>query len=201
MMLRTKKADAGISTLILFIAMIIVAGITANVLVQSAQSMQNRALHTGDQARRAISTFVETNRITGINVTNRSINDIRLDVKLTPGSDPVDLRYAMISAETSSYGATYTFDDGDCVRGENGYQIDSENYNGTFTVRYLLESSSATDGYITSGDRVELCFALPSPLVEDRHMSIRFNPQIGLSTYASFVSSRIISSERVRLYP
>ncbi len=200
-MIKGKRADMGIGTLILFIAMLIVASITANVLVQTAQSMQNRALSTGEQARRAVSTFVETNRITGINVTGGRINDIRMDIKLGPGSDPIDLRYAMVSVDTSQEGHTYTYSDGACERGDGGYTLVSENNTGTFTARYLLEGSSHSEGYITSGDRVELCFALGDPLREDMNVDIQFQPQVGMTASASFISPRVFSSERVRLFP
>ncbi len=196
-----KRADAGIGTLIIFIAMIIVAGITANVLVQTVQSLQNRALHTGEQARRAVSTFVETNRVTGVNTSGHSVSDIRMDLKLAPGSDPVDLNSAMVSVDTSSDGYTYTYSPGDCERGPSGYVIDEIENNGTFTARYLLEGSSHSEGYITRGDRVELCFGLSEPLREDSNVDIRLEPQVGMSTHVSFVSPRIITSDRVRLYP
>ncbi|MFP4656525.1 MAG: hypothetical protein ACLFNK_03010 [Candidatus Woesearchaeota archaeon] len=196
-----KRADTGVGTLIMFIAMIIVAGITANVLVQSAQSMQNKALHTGEQARRAVSTFVETNRITGVNISSQFVNDLRIDVKLAPGSDPIDLEYSMMSVDTSTSGYTYTYSSGDCERGQNGYEVNESGNNGTFTVRYLLEGSSHSSGYISKGDRVELCIALGEPLREDTKMSVSFEPQSGMSTETSFVSPNIMTSERARLYP
>ncbi len=194
-----KKADMGIGTLILFIAMLIVASITANVLVQTATSLQNRALQTGDQARRAISTFTEVASVSGVNISGNSINDIRMDVKLSPGSEPIPLNSTLLSADTSSYGYSYTYSTGSCERGEGGYEIDDSEMSGTYTVRYVLGGDSP--GYIVGSDRVEICFGLPEPLNPGSSLSIRFEPQTGISSEASIHAPDVVSSERIRLYP
>lgn len=196
-----KRADMGIGTLILFIAMLIVASITANVLVQTAQSMQSSALSTGEQARKAISTVLETNMVTGINVTDNKINDIRMDIKLGPGSEPVNLEQALLSVDTSSSGYDYRYSDGDCERNQSGYIVDPDNNNGTFTARYILRGPSSDDGIVASGDRIELCFALGEGLQSNRHMDIRLEPQVGMSNDVSFSAPNVITSDRVRLYP
>ena len=52
-----KKGDIGIGTLIIFISMILVAAIAAGVLIQTATSLQNTALLTGERSRSQVSTY------------------------------------------------------------------------------------------------------------------------------------------------
>lgn len=51
-----KKAEAGIGTLIIFISMILVAAVAAGVLIQTASSLQSKAIDTGHKAKAEVST-------------------------------------------------------------------------------------------------------------------------------------------------
>lgn len=196
-----KKADVGIGTLIIFIAMIMVAGITANVLIQTTQSLQSRALQTGTQAQRAISTLPTINRIVAENVA-QGIEDFRLELKLSPGSEGIDLRTAMLSMELNDDGYTFTYTEGDCVNNSTtGYSTDLANKNGTFTVRYLVRGNSNQIGYLMRGDIVELCFASANRIGENRRVELRFVPQVGMVATASFYTPNILTGTRARLFP
>ena len=200
-MASNKKADMGIGTLIIFIAMLVVAGITANVLIQTTQSLQSSALLTGRQAQRAISTFPEINRIIGVDV-NNAIQDIRVEMKLSPGSEGIDLSNAMLSLETNNFGYNYIYSDGDCINDSiTGYTTDSLNMNGTFTIRYLVRGNSYQNGYLQRGDIIELCFASGETIDHNNRMEVRFIPQIGMTATSSFYSPNIITGTRVRLFP
>ena len=196
-----KKADMGIGTLIIFIAMLVVAGITANVLIQTVQSLQSRALETGRQTQRAISTFPVINRIVGVD-TDMSIQDFRLELRLSPGSEPIDLSRAMISLETNTAGYSLVYSDGNCTNSSiEGYSTDSDNMNGTFTIRYLTRGNSHQNGYLTRGDIVEVCFASGNTIGPNNRAEIRFVPQVGMTATASFYTPNIITGNRARLFP
>ena len=55
-----KKAEMGVGTLIIFIALLLVAAVAAGVLIQTAGSLQEKALSTGTQAKSQISTNAVT---------------------------------------------------------------------------------------------------------------------------------------------
>jgi flagellin FlaB len=54
-----RKAEMGIGTLIIFIAMILVAAIAAGVLIQTATSLQNKALLAGTRTKGQVSTAIQ----------------------------------------------------------------------------------------------------------------------------------------------
>ena len=116
--LRKKDVGAiGIGAMIVFIAMILVAGVAASVLVQTSNTIQLQAMKTGRETTREISSGVQVFDIEGmINVTivNESGNwttyegDMKylgITLKARPGSSDIDLNntYIMFSdGETKS---------------------------------------------------------------------------------------------------
>lgn len=199
-----KKAQTGVGTLILFIAMIMVASITANVLIQTSQSLQNQALKTGKETERAISTSAQSLGLVGIDGSDGTVEEFRIEMKLIAGSDSINLKNAMLSFNYQENGYTYTYSNGSCINDSStGYFTDGTNGNGTFTVKYLVNGNSHTVGYLQRGEIIDICFALPGgvSLGEDREADIRFTPQIGIPTSISFITDSVITGSRVKLYP
>ena len=78
-----RRAEMGIGTLIIFIALLLVAAIAAGVLIQSSGSLQEKALTTGDQAEGQIATNV---RIVEVSATDGRDGEINLFNQLHPPS-------------------------------------------------------------------------------------------------------------------
>ena len=202
----SKKADMGIGTLIIFIAMILVAAIAAGVLIQTATSLQNRALLTGDRTRGQVSTGMTTLLLYATNGSDGSVTDFRQKIKLSPGSDPVTLEDALLSFDTEQVNGDYTYSDASCQLNttaacDDGYCFDSSGNNGTFTVRYLVEGPNNQQGYIVRGDIVELCYAAPGAIGEDTKVLISFNPSRGTPLVVETATPNIMTAERVYIFP
>ena len=86
-----ERAQVGIGTLIVFIAMVLVAAIAAGVLINTAGFLQSSAEESGEQAASQV-----TNRLVEVstvgNVTGSSTIDwVNMTVRLAPGSEDVNL--------------------------------------------------------------------------------------------------------------
>ena len=200
----SKKADMGIGTLVIFIAMILVAAIAAGVLIQTATSLQNRALLTGDRTRTEVSTGMDTLLLYAMNGSDGVVDDFRQQVQLSAGSDPVSLEDALLTFDTDDSTGDYTYTNESCNYsddGSDGYTFDSGEHNGTFAVRYLVEGPNHQDSYLVRGDIIELCYRSPEDVEEDTGIRVSFNPQAGTPLTVETSMPNIITSERVYIYP
>jgi len=95
------KGQFGLTTLIIFIALIVTAAVAAGVIIYTTQTMQQQALQTGAQAKQRVSTGIEAVRVFGYqyNIGTDSL-DPRLQqisaiapvVRLMSGSNPINFR-------------------------------------------------------------------------------------------------------------
>jgi flagellin FlaB len=96
--------DMGIGAMIVFIAMVLVAGIAASVLIQTANRLEIQAMKTGQETTNEVATGIGVEDITGA-VTGGTISDIAITVSPRSGSNDVDLSNTVveISDSTSKY--------------------------------------------------------------------------------------------------
>ncbi|MCU4974298.1 flagellin [Halobacteria archaeon AArc-m2/3/4] len=91
----TDRGQVGIGTLIVFIAMVLVAAIAAGVLINTAGSLQSQASDTGTETQQAVANQVEVVHAVGITAEdaedNKYLSDIDLTIKKSAGSDVIDL--------------------------------------------------------------------------------------------------------------
>ena len=96
----TKKAEMAIGTLIIFIAMVLVAAIAAGVVIQTATALQNKALLTGERARSQIGTNIQTILVYGEDGTDKWLESFFVKIKLSPGSDPLKFGDMLLAIDT-----------------------------------------------------------------------------------------------------
>jgi len=95
------NAAVGIGSLIMFIAMIIVAGVAASVMIQTMNSLEEQAMTTGRETIRDISSGLKVDQVTGYN-DGSSITQLAVFVRTIAGSEDVDLSQAYLSISDSS---------------------------------------------------------------------------------------------------
>ena len=90
----------GIGTLIVFIAMILVAAVAASVIIQTSETLQNRANAVGKQTIRDVSSGMQIVDITGYTDESKTkIEYLALSIKPRAGSYDLDLNETLIYLE------------------------------------------------------------------------------------------------------
>ena len=95
-----NKAFVGIGTLIVFIAMILVAAVAASVLIQTSETLQSKAMKVGTDTTNEVSSGLKVVDIIGYTDSNKNnIQYIALATTLRAGSDPADIENMIVYIE------------------------------------------------------------------------------------------------------
>ncbi|MFW5746251.1 MAG: archaellin/type IV pilin N-terminal domain-containing protein [Nanoarchaeota archaeon] len=198
--MKGRKAEAGIGTLILFIAMILVAAIAAGVLIQTSSSLQSKALYTGSRAKTEVSSQVAVIYLWGEDATisARTVNTTHMKVKLTAGSDSVKLGDSMVQVDTQNSRSNLVYNS------TSGFCDDNSmiwaHKNAMYGAKSLVESGEDSD-YLERGDVMQLCFALPESIGEGEMLKVSFIPKVGHTTYVDTKTPDVMLTKRIQLYP
>ncbi len=187
MSFRRTRAMSGISTLIIFIAMILVAAIAAVVLLQTVGSLQSQAVATGKESAKQVSTQLRILSVAGeINTdTNRTVKELRMTVQLGPGSAPIRLSDLFLTIKDSNgdifkagidYNQPATNSDND-VNAATGIDTLAGGSAGTkYAVKWLTTAPSQRTT-LNQGDLIEIWYATNRLVSINETVRIELNPQ------------------------
>ncbi|WP_207591448.1 archaellin/type IV pilin N-terminal domain-containing protein [Halomontanus rarus] len=146
------RGQVGIGTLIIFIAMVLVAAIAAGVLINTAGVLQSQASDTGSETQEAVANQIEVVHASGnVSPTNDgTVDSVNLTVMKSAGSNAIDL-----SAMTLQYTSDTT--DKTLVHGGNDVgDIGAVAYSGTSNLGQANASHFVTTDIAGDGDANEL---------------------------------------------
>ena len=157
------RGQVGIGTLIVFIAMVLVAAIAAGVLINTAGFLQSQAEATGQESTDLVSERIDVTSTVGI-VNNTSdpttLSEIRVGVAGAAGSDQIDLSSATIQAVGPNGQQNLIFTDSTVNTSNTGNLSSVENVpEGTFAVRNSTgDFVNETDAVLNDEDRFTVVF-------------------------------------------
>ena len=88
--LKNNSGDVGIGTLIVFIAMVLVAAVAAAVLIQTSSVLQQKAQSTGTEAMTEVSSNLKIDNIVGTANAN-NVSALNISLTLSAGGEDIDM--------------------------------------------------------------------------------------------------------------
>ena len=144
-----SNAETGIGTLIVFIAMVLVAAVAAAVLVTTAGNLQTRATATGSQTINQVSTGLTISSIWGNNSYTTSpeagnITQIAIIVQPNSGSGDINLANTTVSLSYQGSSAILTYDSAAYTNVANVSSTSTSGTSNLFTKSYFKPLGTAT---------------------------------------------------------
>ncbi len=102
------KGVVGIGTLIVFIAMVLVAAVAASVLIQTSSYLQQKAMLTGKTTTEEISSGINILAVLGA-VEEGKIAKLAIMITLHAGSSPIDLKTVKLSLSNGTILSELTY--------------------------------------------------------------------------------------------
>lgn len=198
-----SKGMMGIGTLIIFIAVILVAAVAAAVLISTSGSLQQRGLSTGQQAEEGVSTGAEAISVMATDGSSgHDIEDFELLLRIQAGSEPMNLNNTVILLDTSTSSQSLTY---------NGTMSSDTGTAGTTTdyrVYYVKTGPDYEAGYLSRGDVIKAKFSCndcttgdTGGVGENKKVRIKVIPRVGQATIIEFTTPDVITENRVTLWP
>jgi flagellin FlaB len=140
----------GIGAMIVFIAMVLVAGIAASVLIQTSTRLESQAMTTGEHTTAEVSTGIAVTDVQGhVDATNSRIDKVAILVRPRAGSFDIDLSTTIVELADSTNKFVLTYD-------SNNFQL-TASVSGVFSTN-VFDTLTADDfGIIVLEDADDSC--------------------------------------------
>lgn len=191
----------GVGVLIIFIAVILVAAVSAIVLINSSASLQSRGVQVGKDAEEGVASGIEVMSIDGLyGNTGHDLEHFEMDVRLAAGSEPVKFNRTLIffDTETTTQGLNYN-------SVANTFPSDTT----TFNVEYIFSDSNHEDGYLKRGEVARVRFNhyhaadaadADGGLQEFKEARLKIIPPLGTASIVQFKTA-VITVKRENVWP
>jgi flagellin FlaB len=166
---KNSIAAIGIGALIIFIALILLAGIAATILIETSATLELQASKTGKVTTVDVASGIEVYGIEGFADNLSDISKLAILVRPRAGSDEINLKYTVIELTNTSKKVIMNYTDSFFLKPDGLKDIftadtfpdDGTNFEASKFGILVLEdadnSVSSTSPIINRGDKVYLC--------------------------------------------
>ncbi len=181
-----ERGQVGIGTLIIFIAMVLVAAVAAGVLINTAGLLESTASDTGADSQAQVSNQIDVVTAVGETDSNGDVDTLNFTVKKSAGSDNLDLNDTTIEYQSDNARQTLAHSDS----GASGTAFGTEVLKGD--TNDVLDNTS---------ERIKITIdlsssGLSSVLPEGGDATVRFVDQSGATTIYGVNVPDTISGEK-----
>jgi archaeal flagellin FlaB len=207
---RKDDAAIGIGTMIIFIAMVLVAGIAASVLIQTSARLESQAMATGEETTSEVATGLEVTEVQG-HVDNGSIDRLAITIRCRAGSRDIDLNTAVLELSDGDdkyvlkFNTTPVFASAPAIGGIFATDVFDDLSNAEFGIIILQDadnSATGTNPVMNRGDKIVLSVnatATFGGLSERTQVSGRIVPEEGAAGIISFRTPASFTSTIMKL--
>ena len=198
-----NKGMMGIGTLIIFIAVILVAAVAAAVLISTSGSLQQRGLATGSQAEESVSTGAEVISVMATDGSaNHDVEYLELFMRIQAGSEPMNLDNTVILLDTATTSQNLVYDS--TASDDTSTASDTS----TYIVYYVKQGPDYEAGYLSRGDVLKAKFLCndcstgdSGGIGENQKVRLKIVPRVGQAAIVEFTTPDVITDQRVSLWP
>ncbi|MFB6269209.1 MAG: archaellin/type IV pilin N-terminal domain-containing protein, partial [Halobacterium sp.] len=172
-----ERGQVGIGTLIVFIAMVLVAAIAAGVLINTAGFLQTKSEATGEEASSQVSNRVTVVSAYGNVTANQNVDYVNLTVMRAAGADNINLSSATVQWIGPQNAATLTYNTTDeTITGATATEFTTEAVKGG-NAKVLTEQEDRINIVIDAAD-----VSGTSGLAEGEQAQLTITTQYGAQT-------------------
>lgn len=218
---KDEKGMVGIGTLIVFIAMILIAAVAASVLITTSENLQQRARSVGTQTIQEVSSGICIDEVVGLTNQNRTrVEYLAISVRPRAGSNELDLEQVTVSVVISNDLWVLAFNDSlisqvnldnksifqtPVISGQ-AYTIAGNSSNSTYGVIIVHDPDGSIENThgLNSGDRVYLIINVSAlsnnGLPARARMSGKIQPEVGAAAVYEITAPSVLQTRVVDLW-
>ena len=192
--LKANKAETGIGTLIVFIAMVLVAAVAATVLIHTAGSLQQKAQSTGSQTTAQVSSGLVVDQIVGFDSNSTTpesggLNYTVIYLSVNTGGSAIDLGNTTISLYYEGHAASLVYNKNFTTATESGNS----------NLVSLVETPSTWGGALTGTEFGIAVIHNPTSSLTKQHPVLTYGSEVAIviNTAAVFGGNGIAQGEQV----